>query len=179
MWFGSLDALVRLVVVGTGAYVVVLVLLRVSGARTLAKLNAFDFVATIALGSVLASAFLTTALPLSTAAAAIALLIGLQWVVAALTRRTGLRRAITATPILLVADGAIRQGVAGRARITAAEIHQAIRSSGRGDLDDIAAAVLETDGTISVITRSGLGASRSLAPVPGWDGHVGQGRPGS
>lgn len=49
-WYG----LVRVVIVGTCAYLTLIALLRISGKRTLAKPNAFDFV--IALGSTLASA---------------------------------------------------------------------------------------------------------------------------
>lgn len=50
MMFSSMTSLTHLAVVGTASYVAILILLRVSGARTLSKLHAFDFVVTIALG---------------------------------------------------------------------------------------------------------------------------------
>ena len=46
--------------VSAAAYVTLVVTLRLSGKRTLAKLNAFDFVVTIAIGSTLATILLNT-----------------------------------------------------------------------------------------------------------------------
>lgn len=48
MFYDDWSGLVRVVVVGTCAYLALVALLRISGKRTLAKLNAFDFVITIA-----------------------------------------------------------------------------------------------------------------------------------
>ncbi len=55
MFFDGWGSLVRVLVVGACAYLSLLALLRLSGKRTLAKLNAFDFVVTVALGSTLAT----------------------------------------------------------------------------------------------------------------------------
>jgi uncharacterized membrane protein YcaP (DUF421 family) len=49
-WFG----LLRVLVVGTLAYAGLVVFVRISGKRTLSKMNAFDFVVTVAMGSTLA-----------------------------------------------------------------------------------------------------------------------------
>ena len=48
------------IILGTIAYIAIIFMLRVSGKRTLAKWNSFDFVVTIAFGSVLASILLST-----------------------------------------------------------------------------------------------------------------------
>ena len=53
MLFQDWGGIVRTVVVGSLAYVTLVLFLRVSGKRTLAKLNAFDLVVTVALGSTL------------------------------------------------------------------------------------------------------------------------------
>ena len=63
MWFGSWDGLVRVVVGGVAAYAFLVALLRVSGKRTLSKLNAFDLVVTVALGSTLATVLLSKDVP--------------------------------------------------------------------------------------------------------------------
>ena len=49
MFFSSWQGLLRVLVVGALAYLLLVVLLRVSGKRTLAKMNAFDLVVTVAL----------------------------------------------------------------------------------------------------------------------------------
>ncbi|WP_231362619.1 hypothetical protein [Thioalkalivibrio sp. ALMg9] len=58
MFFGGWDGLLRTLVVGVLAYVALIVFLRLSGKRTLSKMNAFDLVVTVALGSTLATVLL-------------------------------------------------------------------------------------------------------------------------
>jgi uncharacterized membrane protein YcaP (DUF421 family) len=81
MWFDSWNSVGRIVVVGTVGYAALISLLRVSGKRTLSKMNAFDFVVTITLGSVFGGLLLNEAVSLTEGIAAIALLVVLQWVV--------------------------------------------------------------------------------------------------
>ncbi|MEL6385131.1 MAG: hypothetical protein AAFQ89_22235 [Cyanobacteria bacterium J06626_18] len=52
-WYQGIEPLTRIIVVGTAAYFSLVFLLRVSGKRSLAQLNAFDFIVTVALGSIL------------------------------------------------------------------------------------------------------------------------------
>jgi hypothetical protein len=81
-FYDNAAGLVRVVVVRTLAYVWLLVVLRTTGKRTLAQLNAFDFIVTLALGSTLASAFLTATVSFTEGAIGLALLAILQFVVA-------------------------------------------------------------------------------------------------
>jgi uncharacterized membrane protein YcaP (DUF421 family) len=60
MWFDSWYDLARILVVGPVAYAVLVAVLRLTGKRTLSKLNAFDLVVIVALGSTLAASFLTS-----------------------------------------------------------------------------------------------------------------------
>lgn len=71
----------RTVLVGALAYAGLVVFLRLSGKRTLSKLNAFDLVVTVALGSTLATILLDEKVPLAEGLTAFAVLIGLQFVV--------------------------------------------------------------------------------------------------
>lgn len=73
---------------------------------------------------------------------------------------------MTATPTLLVQHGQILGSALRAQRVTEAEIWQAVRSSGVGDIGMIAAAVLETDGTISVVTQQRAGSGSALSDVP-------------
>jgi len=87
--------------VGICAYAALVLMLRVSGKRTLSKMNAFDFVVTIALGSTLASLLLSKDVPLAEGLLALGLLISLQWVVAWMAIRfTGWRMLIKSEPRL-------------------------------------------------------------------------------
>jgi uncharacterized membrane protein YcaP (DUF421 family) len=62
--FSSWADLGRVLVVGPLAYVSLVLFLRVSGKRTLTKLNAFDLVVTSALGSTLATILLSKSVSL-------------------------------------------------------------------------------------------------------------------
>lgn len=79
--FGGWDGAVRVVVAGILAYASIVVLVRVSGKRTLASMNAFDFIVNIALGSLLASLILSRDVPIVDGVAGFLVLLGLQFAV--------------------------------------------------------------------------------------------------
>ena len=84
MFFHDWSSLVRVLVVGTFAYGALIVMLRLSGKRTLAKMNAFDLVVTFAFGSTLATTILSKEVALAEGVLAMGLLIILQWMVSRL-----------------------------------------------------------------------------------------------
>ena len=163
MWFDDWSDIVRVLIVGTAAYVGLVAILRVSGKRTLAKLNAFDLVVTVAFGSTLATILLSSDVSYAEGVTALVLLAVLQFLAAMISSRLRLGRAvITARPTLLLRDGTIVADAVRAQRISADEIRQAVRASGAGSLADIAAVVLETDGTLSVISADRLGDGSAL-----------------
>ncbi|NKX52050.1 DUF421 domain-containing protein, partial [Arthrobacter deserti] len=82
-------------------------------------------------------------------------------------RRPRLRSLLTSEPALLLRDGYMEPEALRRNRLTESEVLQAIRGSGSGDVGDIAAVVLETNGKLSVITKSKLGSGSALKGVRG------------
>ena len=82
MWFDSWSEILRVLIVGTVSYAALVGLLRVSGKRTLGQLNAFDFIITVALGSTLATILLSSDVAFFEGFAALALLAGLQFLIA-------------------------------------------------------------------------------------------------
>lgn len=170
MWFDSWSDLVRVAAVGAGAYLTVVLVLRLTGKRTLAKLNAFDLVVTVALGSTLATILLSSDVSWTEGAVGLAVLALLQTVVAwGTARRPGLRALVTARPTLLLRDGCPAPDALHRERVTMDEVRQAVRASGSGSLASIAAVVLESDGSLSVIPGSRAGDGSSLRGVRGVD----------
>jgi uncharacterized membrane protein YcaP (DUF421 family) len=166
MWFDSWSDIVRILAVGMAAYLTLVALLRLSGKRTLAKLNAFDWVVSVALGSTLATILLSSDVSWAEGTAALTLLAVLQFVVAWTTARLpGGRAVVTARPTLLLEDG-MPLGQAMRSqRITMSELRQAVHASGIGSLSSVAAVVLETDGTLSVIPAQQAGNRSALEDV--------------
>ncbi len=155
MFFDSLQGLLRVVVVSALAYAFLILVLRLAGKRSLAKLNAFDLVVTVALGSTLATILLSRDVALVEGVLAFCMLALLQWMVSRLSissRR--FRSLVRSQPRLLVEDGQLREAAMVSERVTPAEIDAAIRNAGVGRIEDVAAVVLETDGSMSVIRRS-------------------------
>ncbi|MEJ5915616.1 DUF421 domain-containing protein [Pseudokineococcus sp. 1T1Z-3] len=166
MWFDAWGDLVRVLLVGTAAYAALVALLRVSGKRTLAKLNAFDLVVTVALGSTLATILLSADVAWTEGVLALVLLVALQLVVAwTTTRLPGTRWAVTSSPSLLLEHGQVRQAALHRHRISPAELRQAVRASGLGSLAEVGAVVLESDGTLSVVPLDAVGDGSALTDV--------------
>lgn len=96
----------RTAVIGVLAYITLVLMLRLSGKRTLSKMNAFDFVVTVALGSILASTLLSKDASLSQSATAFGILILLQFIVTWLSvRYKWVRKAVVGEPRLLLYQG--------------------------------------------------------------------------
>lgn len=150
-------------------YAALVAILRVSGNRTLSKMNAFDLIVTVALGSTLATILLNKSVSLAEGVLALSLLVGLQFVVTwSSVRWKPVREVVTGVPVLLMYRRRMIEDAMTRQRVTDAEIRAAVRQFGRADFDAIEAAVLEADGTLSVIERNGSDdASTSLSDVKG------------
>ncbi len=153
MLYDGWSGLVRVLVVGSCAYLTLIALLRISGKRTLAKLNAFDFVVTVALGSTLATVLLSDSVALAEGVTALALLVGLQYAVAwTSVRSRHVRRLVRSEPTLVVYRGQLLPDALRRQRVTETEIRQVLRQQSQSLLEDVGGLVLETDGSFSLLS---------------------------
>ncbi len=158
--FGSWNAILHTLITGSLTYFGLIVWLRASGKRTLSKWNSFDFVVTIAFGSVLASALLTGSTSFVQAMTAIGLLVGFQFIITWLSvRTTKVQALIKAEPTLLLCKGKILDAVLKKKRVARGEILAAIRMSGHGQIEAIDAVVLETNGDVSIIPTVDSGSA--------------------
>lgn len=131
MFFDNWAGLAGTAVVGVCAYAVLIFLLRISGKRTLSKMNAFDFAVTVALGSTLATILLSKNTALAEGGLAIALLIFLQFVITRLSVRADkVSRLVKAEPRLLFFRGEFLWGAMKGERVNQGEILQAMRNQG-------------------------------------------------
>lgn len=158
MFFDNWDNIYRLLVVGILAYVGLVLLLRISGNRTLSKMNSFDLVVTVAFGSTLSTILVNKNVSLALGLAALALLIVLQFVITwCSVRFPAVNGLVKTRPTVLVLDGRMRQAALKRVRVTEDEVLAALRQQGQGALENIDAVILESDGSLSVIPTSQAG----------------------
>lgn len=163
MFFDDWNAILRVLLLGVSAYLALVLLLRISGKRTLAKLNAFDLVVTVALGSSLATIILSKDVALAQGVTAFLVLAVAQYVIAALSVRfRSVESVVKADARCLLSDGKLAERAMKEERVTREEVLAAIRSAGYGDLESIAAVVLETDGSFSVIPSDQVGKRSAL-----------------
>ena len=166
MFFSGWSAILRILIVGVLSYAALVLMLRVSGNRTLSKMHAYDLVVTVALGSVLASVILSKDVALAEGLTAFALLIGLQVLITWLTVRSpAIGDLVKADPVLLFYQGRFIRGQMRRSRVVEDEVRAVTRQQGIASLDDVEAVVLESDGTFSVVQRS-AGSASALGGLP-------------
>lgn len=160
IFFDSWQTIVRTIVVSVLAYIGMIILLRRSGKRTLSKMNAFDFIVTVALGSALANVMLNRDVSLAEGVLAFFLLMFFQYAITwASVRFSRVKNLITSQPAMLLYKGELLEQVLKKERITHEEVHMALRSQGFSSLQEIDLMVLETTGEITIVPRlSGPGA---------------------
>ncbi len=164
-WFGVL----RVVIVGGLAYAALILVLRISGKRTLSKWNAFDFVVTIALGSTLATVLLSKDVRLAEGLTAFALLVGLQFLITWIAvRYPKADKIVKSSPTLLLKRGVFVDDKMINMRVAESEVLAAVRASGSASLADVEAVVLETDGSFSVVRSAPDSAADALRDVDGY-----------
>jgi uncharacterized membrane protein YcaP (DUF421 family) len=169
IFFSSWEDLLRTAILGVLGYTSLVFLLRISGRRTLSKMNAFDMVITVALGSTLATVLLNKNITLAEGALGFALLIGMQFVVTWFSVRTSwVRNLVTGEPALLFYEDRMLRDAMRKARVTENELHAAVRAAALPSVEQVHAVVLETDGSFSVIKKaSGNDSSLAGVKVPG------------
>ena len=155
---------------GTIAYIAIIFMLRISGKRTLAKWNSFDFVVTIAFGSVLASILLSTEDRFGKGIFAFGLLVIFQYIITWIAvRSSAIQKLIKSEPALLLYRGEMMTDVMKSERIAEGEILAALRANGVSAIEDADAVVLETDGSFSVISNIDDSSGSALKDVRQFD----------
>jgi len=163
VFFDSWEGLGRVLLLGILAYVALVLILRISGKRTLTKLNAFDLVVTVALGSTLATVLLSKNVALAEGVVALGLLVLLQYAITwGSVRLAWFRHLVKSEPTLLVHHGAFLGGALRNKKITHEEVLSVLRGEGITAVEDVAAVVLETDGSFSVISDAPSGGGGNV-----------------
>lgn len=153
-FYNGWEPLARIVIVGTLAYLSLVLLLRISQKRSLAQLNAFDFIVTVALGASFGRVLTARQVALSEAITAFALLVTLQFLISWLqVRSKRFSHFVTAPPSLLYYQGRFLEREMRKERVTRDELHAVVMREGIGSLEGVAAIVLEANGKFAVVKQ--------------------------
>lgn len=150
--FSSWESVLGTMMMTFLAYISIVILLRVSGKRTLSKMNAFDFIVTIALGSALASVSTNKSVTLADGLAVFGVLIFMQFLLTWLSARIrSFKKIITSKPSMLLYKGQLLEENMRKERVTVEEINNSARKKGYSNLDELDIVILETTGEITII----------------------------
>jgi len=154
LFFKDWESLYHIVICAFVSYLALFLFIRISGKRTLAKLNAFDFVVSVTLGSTLSSMILMK-VTVSEGCAALMVIILLQYLLAFLAKKSKtMEKAINSTPSLLFYNGAFMEDAMKRELITEEEIYAEIRQYRIERIEDVRAVVMELNGELTVVKKS-------------------------
>jgi uncharacterized membrane protein YcaP (DUF421 family) len=174
MFFHSWSDIGRVVVVSSGAFLVIVALLRVVGQQALARMSGFDVVFTVTLGSVLATVAVTRDIALSEGVAALVTLLVLQEVIRRFqSRYLPVHHLVREPPRVMLWDGTLLEDRLRESNVSADEIRAAVRKAGLRSLGDARVVVLENDGQWSVIAKQDGRSDESALfglPIPGRPG---------
>ncbi len=133
-------------------YVFLIIGLRLLGKRELGQMSIYDLVLIIVIANSVQNAMVgqDTSLGGGLIAALVLLLLnrGMTWLI---LRRTDVRHWMIGEPVLIARDGHFLNGVLQREGIAREQVETAMREHGVDKLSDVQMAVLEVDGTISIV----------------------------
>lgn len=133
-------------------YVVILVLVRMSGKRTVGQFTPFDMILLVLLGTAVQNSLIGEDVSLLGGLILAATLIGLNYLVGFITSRSKRAdRLIEGAPVVLARDGKLFERVLKKELVSAADFDEAMRQSGCGELEKVKLALLETNGQITII----------------------------
>ncbi|GAB4369175.1 MAG: DUF421 domain-containing protein [Elainellaceae cyanobacterium] len=165
-FYGGIEPIVRILVVGTLSYITLLILLRVSGKRTLARMTAFDFIITIAIGATFGRLMTAQGVSFAESITAFLLLISLQHLTAWIAVRSSrFEQLINSQPALLYFRGQFLHREMKRQRVTQTDILSILRQRKISSLENVEAIVLESAGTVAVIQKENVEPTNSLSSL--------------
>lgn len=142
---------VEVVVATVGIVLTLVVLVRIGGQRSLATMSAVDIACVVAVGAVAGRTTLLAVPSLATGVIALVVLFLLRHVLSRWEQRPTGRRLLARRPVVLVRDGRLQHEAMRAARISDDDLRQRLRLAGASGGGQVALAVLERTGQISVL----------------------------
>lgn len=152
------DAILRILILGPLSLVWIVAVVRLIGLRSFSKMTAFDFVTTVATGSLLgAAATARTWNDFAVASGAMLALLGTQAIIAEMRiRSVKWLKIFENEPVMLMRDGIMDRSAMRKTRVTEADLIAKLREANVLKFSDVRSVVLETTGDISVLHGDSL-----------------------
>jgi uncharacterized membrane protein YcaP (DUF421 family) len=133
-------------------YLFLVIVLRISGKREVGQMSILELVVVLLISDAVQNSMVGENSSVWGGMVAVLTLLGLDYGLSVLTHRSRrLRRAIEGEPRLLVRDGRLLSKALREEGVDAEDVRSAVRQEGLARIEDVRMAVLETDGSISVV----------------------------
>lgn len=150
------------VLTSVAIYLWILLALRLNGLRTLASFSGYDVVVTVAIGSITATTALSNSVSLVAGLVAVGVLVLCQRLLTEFRANQHVQRAVDNQPILLIACGTLLLDNMAEVGVTIDDVRQKMRLNGAARFDQVALAVFETTGDVSMVLHSQLPVDADL-----------------
>lgn len=143
----------RIVIQSAAIYVLLLLIFRVAGRRTLAETSSFDLVLLLIIGETTQQAMIGNDDTVLSAAVAILTLVSLDMTISYLKLAfPAFDRLLEGKPVVLIRDGKLQHAALRANSLDEEDLREAARlSHGLADMEDVKQATLERDGKISIM----------------------------
>ena len=148
-----MDSVLRAIAV----YILLLVILRLAGSRTMAQITTFDFILMLIISEAVQQAMINDDNSMVNAFLIVITLVGMNVLMSLLKQRSNrVERLLDGTPLLLIERGKIHSDRLQRERVDEADVLEAARElQGVSTLDEIEYAVLEKNGQVTIVPKHG------------------------
>lgn len=165
--------LIRAVII----YVAVIFALRIMGKRQIGELTPHELVMTILVSQVAIIPLQDNAMPLANMFIPILIFVSLEIIASAVSMKSiGFRNLVQGKPIFIIKNGKLQEKQLRRLRFTIDDVLEAVRQKGIFDVSTVQDAVIETNGTVSVLQKKAdsavtpkqleIAAEENYTPVP-------------
>lgn len=136
-------------------YIAVIIALRIMGKRQIGEMTPHELVITILVSQVAIIPLQDNAMPLANMIIPILIFVSFEIIVSAVSMKSiSFRNIIQGKPIFVIRNGKVDEKQLKRLRITIDDLMDAVREKGYFDLSEIQDAVVETNGTVSVLPKT-------------------------
>lgn len=137
-------------------YIVIMVAMRIMGKRQVGDMQPSDLVVSLLISEIAAMPIDNIDRPIVNGIIAVFLLVFLETALACISLKSGkLRRVVNGAPVIIINRGKVNRASLKRLRITTDELLETLRSQGFFDISTVQYAIIEPNGQLSVLEKSG------------------------
>ena len=136
-------------------YVIVLTYLRFMGKKQVGQMQPYELVITLIMADIATLPMTQTSMPLLFSLIPLTMIVVVHFIVSIIERKSlFMRKVINGKPVVVVSPKGINLPVLKELNMTFDDLMQGLRQAGSYKLEDVAYAIVETNGTLSVILKS-------------------------